>query len=270
MLGNVLQPGLGGGGFYQQNLQQTTQPTFETDFSDKFEKSKNKVIYFSAASLLIGVFEFEEGTSALGFRLGGLTDYRLEWILWLVSAFMIANMLFRFLDERRRFERYKNEVNLFRTEFSRIIGRFKELSDDLYSLLKDRERNIFVAQNKFQENVKNFKLEILESKLDSDLENRFLSELQYMAIRVIDKVDRIDRRSSQITQDVSGLSVLIKQFQKSNKPVKSFIGIGRLRFLLFDVVAPVSLFMIASLVHFVPSLSAELLSLTENMTTESR
>ncbi|MEM9600998.1 MAG: hypothetical protein AAF926_08240, partial [Pseudomonadota bacterium] len=104
--------------------------------------------------------------------------------------------------------------------------------------------------------------------IDKSLEEKALGEIEYLRLRVIEEVDRIESRSRSVFQRASELPTLIKSFQKENKPVESFLGVGKFRFLLFDVIMPVSLYFLATLVHFSPDVSAVLLDLSQSSMVE--
>lgn len=265
-MNRFLQSGLlQNGSYLAGNLQSDSDvnsPSYDTDFSDKFEKSKNKVIYFSALSALVGVFTLENSPEMFGYTLGGLTDSRLEWILWVTASVLLLNMMFRFVDERRRFERYKSEVFKFRAEFNSIINNIDEMAKDLIDLLTDKRGVINKATGVMNAKLKVLRSEVLDENYSKETQGAVLNEIEYLRTKMLDAVKRIEARSQSVSMTAKTFPHLLEKFQKDNRPVQKFVGFGKIRLLTFDVFLPVSLYVTATLIHFTSEASSFLLALT--------
>lgn len=233
---------------------------YRTDFSDKFDKAKNKLTYASVFSILVGLFEYQEGSSFLGFKLNELTDNRLEWIIWFSCLFFLGNMILRFLDERRQFEKYKNEVATFQRSFDWVLDGLRSTTEEILFLLNDKNGQIRKSKTALSSKISNARLEVKSLELEKELEERAVADLNFLEHRILSEVQNIQNRNLSIAQQLSGLPDEITQFTKKQKPVREYVGYGAIRFLIFDLCSPITLFTFATLIHFFPDFQNLILS----------
>lgn len=236
----------------QVQLNQLNKPEYDSDFSDRFEKSKNKLIYATIFSITIGLYSLAESSTFLGLKLTGLSDRRLEWMAWLGAIFFFLNTMLRYFDERRTAEKYKNEVTKLVDEFSLILGNLRNITYDIQRELS--------ASGKFEADLRRMKekfsrhQESLAKHIEPEESEKYFAEFLYSLGEIKNRIEVIGRNNTGALYEIRNLPQVIENFQKKVKPVKKYRNIGGIRFLIFDFFLPVGLFIFATTIHFFPGL----------------
>lgn len=222
---------------------------YNSDFSEKFDKSKNKLIYAAIFSITVGLFALSESGSFLGLKLEGLSDRRLEWMAWLGTVFFFSNTIFRFLDERRTVDRYKDEVASLEREFGVILQRLRDIEREISERLS--------SSGRFEQDVRRMKSRVgrFESSLETYLQDqpeiqKVFAEFQYSLDKMNKEIALISSRNNSTLFAVGEIPARLDQFERKTKSVKEYRNIGGFRFLIFDLMTPILLFFFATLVHF--------------------
>lgn len=242
----------------QMPLLEQNVPSYSSDFSDNFEKSKNKLIYAAVFSITVGLYQISQGSSFLGLKLDGLSDRRLEWMAWTAAAFFFLNTLLRYFDERRTAERYKNEVAQLELELGKILQRLRDTSHEIDFHLSESGR--------FEEELKRVEIKTkrlgntLDKFVGGDLAKRIYGELQISIDKITKDLEIIVRQNNNTLFLIREFPGRIDKFEKKVKPVKKYSNIGGFRFMLFDLVLPAFLFLFASGIHFIPEIKELVLS----------
>lgn len=248
MFNNMISPA----SLYSQQPHAVSLKEFSSEFSDKFEKSKNKLIYASVFSITVGLFVIRQDTSFLGLKLEGLSDRRLEWMAWVAAAFFFANTMLRFFDERRSAETYKNQVARLRAEFGDVLQSFRDVISEVKKILGkesniDRALDGLVRRSKRTIETQDFFL------TESENSKKAIAEYQYTIQRVLKDTSDLKEKNSYALNELKRFPKRLDDFEKRTKPVRKYRNIGGFRVLIFDLILPCALFLFASLVQFLPS-----------------
>jgi len=216
-----------------------------SDFSQKFEKSKDKVIYAASLSILVGLFTIPNNVKLLGIELIGLSDRRLEWIIWTTASFFAMNCIFRFLDERRKLSTSYEYVN------------------EISTLITNRLANLESVYNNLERDLASQKISLGVTKTISELKrsskyNKDTSEEHLLAIKRTLK--NMEDRHEAILQQIEATPRLLENLTGKFKPYKNYKGFAGWRVLLFDLIIPFGLFVLATLIHFSDSFGSMIIS----------
>lgn len=239
---------------------------YSSEFSDKFDKTKNKLIYAAVLSITVGLYDLSSDSSFLGFKLGGLTDYRLEWMLWLASMFFFLNMIFRYFDERRAFEKYTSEVNSLKNVFSTLLAQMDGISSYISERLEG-DQGFSAALDELDKRLMKTS-SALDNFLGAEDAQKAVLDFQMSFDKIRNDISDVETTNTQAAHAIKEMPDLMRRFEKKNKLVKSYKNIGGFRFVVFDFVLPCLLFGLATTIHFSPGVSKVMLDLTSTEVVE--